>query len=77
MTTNARVDGGERPMMRRDEAADYLGISRSLLSKMAMRGDGPPMIRVSRQVVCYDPSDLDTWLAARKVTSTSEVIDAA
>lgn len=65
-----------RKMMRRSEAADYLGVSNSFLAKLAVYGGGPVMVKAGRTVL-YDPDDLDAWIAVRKVSSTSEAINAA
>jgi excisionase family DNA binding protein len=50
--------------MRRREAARYLGTSAGYLEKAAVRGNGPPYLRVSARLVLYDREDLDRWLAA-------------
>jgi Helix-turn-helix domain len=55
--------------LRPDGAADYLGISKSKLAKMRMRGhrgEGPPFIKVAGCIL-YRRSDLDDWLAAHLV----------
>ena len=58
--------------LRTPAAADFLGLSASLLSKMRLRGDGPPYSKAGPRVVVYDLADLEGWLAARKRTSTSD-----
>jgi predicted DNA-binding transcriptional regulator AlpA len=59
--------------LRTKEAAHYLGYSESTLEKKRLTGDGPPFIRLGRGgTVVYDTHDLDAWLAARRVGSTSE-----
>ena len=58
--------------LRTPAAADFLGLSASLLSKMRLRGDGPLYSKAGPRVVVYDLADLEGWLAARKRTSTSE-----
>lgn len=55
----------------RPEAANYLGISVRTLEKWAVVGGGPPYYRLGGRVV-YDIADLDTYLAERRRTSTSE-----
>ncbi len=57
------------------EAATYLGFAEQSLRKMRMDGDGPPFVRMGRKVV-YRISDLDAWLEARVVTSTSQKVAA-
>lgn len=58
--------------LRPPAAADYLGLSASTLAKMRVRGDGPPYSKAGSRIVVYDINDLDQWLDARKVRSTSE-----
>ena len=43
------------------EAAEYLGISASTLSKRRVDGGGPKYLKLGRRVV-YDTRDLDGWL---------------
>jgi predicted DNA-binding transcriptional regulator AlpA len=63
------------------EAAEYLGISVSTLSKRRVDGDSPKYLKLGRRVV-YDTRDLDGWLDTRRRASTADVdparlIDAA
>jgi predicted DNA-binding transcriptional regulator AlpA len=57
-----------RRSLQTNEAARYLGVSRSLLRKMRMRapgdpgGQGPAFIKLSPQLVVYDIAALDAWL---------------
>jgi hypothetical protein len=53
------------------EAARYLGISASTLSKLRVFGGGPKFHKLGRRVV-YDTRDLDGWFGARQRTSTSD-----
>ncbi|WP_227657750.1 helix-turn-helix transcriptional regulator [Candidatus Magnetaquicoccus inordinatus] len=57
--------------MRREQAAEYLGLAVPTLEKMAVRGDGPPFAKLGRPVI-YRKSDLDAWIAARVIVSTSQ-----
>jgi len=61
----------KRPMLRRPDAAAYLGVSANYLAKLAVYGTGPAFIKLGGTVV-YDPDDIDHWIAARRVQSTSE-----
>jgi excisionase family DNA binding protein len=45
------------------EAAKYLRMSRSTLSKWRMRGYGPRWFHFGPRRVCYLKADLDAWLA--------------
>lgn len=58
--------------LRANAAAAYLGLSKSTLAKMRLRGDGPPFAKLGSRVVVYDTRDLDTWVNERKLRSTSE-----
>ena len=53
------------------EAAQYLGISASTLSKLRVFGGGPKFHKLGRRVV-YDIRDLDGWFEARQRSSTSD-----
>jgi predicted DNA-binding transcriptional regulator AlpA len=57
--------------MRTPEAARYVALSESTLTKMRLTGDGPPFVKLSR-AVAYRKTDLDAWLAARVHRSTSD-----
>ena len=57
MTTN---------LITREQAAQYLGITRQYLDVMAMRKQGPSYIRLGR-AVRYELDDVKAWAKARKV----------
>lgn len=57
------------------ECADYRGCSLSKVQKERMRGDGPPFVKMNH-LVRYRLQDVDEWIAARVVSSTSEKIAA-
>lgn len=52
------------------EAAARLGLSKSTLDKMRCAGKGPRFIKSTDRAVRYDPTDLDSWIAARRRTKT-------
>lgn len=52
-------------------ASKLTGISVSSLQKMRIRGDGPPYAKLGNRVR-YRVSDLESFVAARVVHSTSE-----
>ena len=54
-----------------DEAATYLGITRSTLEKKRVFGTGPVYLRLGR-TVRYRQRDLDAWLDGKAVRSTSD-----
>lgn len=60
--------------LRTHEAAEYLGLSRSTMEKMRLRGNGPRYAKLSRLVV-YALPDLDSWISAHKRLSTIEESD--
>lgn len=55
------------------EAAQYLGLSRSSLEKFRVYGGGPIFYKYAK-VIRYRPEDLDAWLKARRVSSTSDAL---
>jgi excisionase family DNA binding protein len=53
------------------EAADRLRVSESWLAKARMRGDGPPYVRLGRNIR-YAEDELAQWMRAHRRLSTSE-----
>ena len=53
------------------QAAEYIGLSASTLSKLRVFGGGPVYLKLNRRVV-YDVRSLDVWLQARSRTSTCD-----
>lgn len=43
------------------------GITRRWLELAAHRGDGPPMLKISRRMVRYRRGDFNAWLEAQRV----------
>ncbi|EKE69966.1 hypothetical protein SAMN04488117_101587 [Celeribacter baekdonensis] len=60
-------------LLSRSEVELNFGVSRRFLEVSAVRGDGPPMIKIGRSVR-YRVGDLREWIEARKVTSTSQEV---
>lgn len=54
------------------EAADYLQISVSSLTKWRMTGYGPKFVRLGPKAVRYRQEDLDAWMSENTVNSTSD-----
>lgn len=52
-------------------AAERIGLASKTLENMRTRGDGPQFMKLGR-AVRYRIADLDAWMAARLVSSTSE-----
>lgn len=63
-------------LVTRAVAAKILGLAVGTLAAMAVDGTGPLMVRLSRRKVRYRPSDLQAWVEARLVKSTSQVSEA-
>ena len=61
--------------LRAPAAANYLGLSPSTLAKMRVRGDGPAYSKVGPRIVVYDVAVLDSYLRARRRTSTSTTVE--
>lgn len=61
-------------VLRTPEAAKYLGMAVSTLTKTRLKGgpDCPPFIRLSGRSVGYLIASLDEWLSARRRMSTSD-----
>jgi predicted DNA-binding transcriptional regulator AlpA len=57
--------------MKPPEAAAYLRVSTSSLAKKRVNGDGPKFVRWGK-AIRYRRDDLDAYMAARLVRSTSE-----
>lgn len=60
-------------LLTRPEVASTFGLSKRWLEVAAVRGDGPPMIKIGRSVR-YRTGDLQEWIAARRVASTSQEV---
>jgi predicted DNA-binding transcriptional regulator AlpA len=54
--------------LRPKQAAQYLGISHSLLAKQVRKNAGPPRRRVGRAVL-YAVDDLKLWMDSRAIMS--------
>ena len=54
------------------EAAAYCGSSASTLEKYRVFGCGPVFVKIGRRVA-YRVEDLDSWIAANRRRSTSEI----
>jgi predicted DNA-binding transcriptional regulator AlpA len=52
-------------------AAEVLGLAKSTLAKLRLRGEGPVYCKLGRRVV-YRRQDLETWLDSRTAHDTSD-----
>ena len=64
------------PVLDPKEAAAFLRMAPKTLAHMRCRGDGPKHIRANSRVIRYRLADLESWLDARVVGSTSEKVPA-
>ena len=64
-------------LLSRDQIEAEYGLGRRWLELAAIRGDGPPMVKISWRMVRYKRADLENWLTARTVTSTSQRVETA
>lgn len=58
-------------LLSRAEVEVHFGLTRRYLEVSAVRGDGPPMIKINRSVR-YRVVDLREWIMSRRVKSTSD-----
>lgn len=59
-------------LLSREEIEVEYGLGRRWLELAALRGDGPPMVKISTKMVRYRRAEFEAWLDARTVHSTSE-----
>jgi len=64
-------------LLSRDDIEREYGLSRRWLELAALRGDGPPMTKISRRMVRYNCGLFENWLAARTVRKSSEPWEAS
>lgn len=62
--------------LRTPEAARYLHVSVSYLTKLRVFGGGPKFAKLSRSVV-YDRQELDAWVSAHTCDNTASGIHSA
>ena len=76
MVAKASTDSPRRALPTR-RAAEYLGISTSLLRKLRLRrpgdpgGAGPDFVRLGPNLIVYELIALDRWLDERAAQSSS------
>lgn len=69
---NDLLPQGLTPALDTAQAAAYTGLALKTLEGLRCRGGGPRFVRYGRKAVRYLVADLDSWMAARTVASTSE-----
>jgi predicted DNA-binding transcriptional regulator AlpA len=60
-------------LLTRSEVHSIFGLTQRYLEVSAVRGDGPPFIKINRSVR-YRVGDLREWITAHKVMSTSQEV---
>lgn len=60
-------------LLNRAEVHTMFGLTQRFLEVSAVRGNGPPMVKIGRSVR-YRVSDLRAWIEARRVNSTSQAV---
>ncbi len=61
----------KRRLLTETEVTEQYGFTLSWLRNMRHKGGGIPYIKCGRSVR-YDPDDVESYIAARRVTSTTE-----
>jgi predicted DNA-binding transcriptional regulator AlpA len=72
MQDNAQYLPSDR-LLTRAEVFGHFGLTQRFLEVAAVRGDGPPFIKIGRSVR-YQAADLRAWIEARRVNSTSQAV---
>jgi predicted DNA-binding transcriptional regulator AlpA len=60
-----------QPLLTQDEVAELLKLSVRTVERLRVSGTGPKFRRILRNIR-YRPEDVQSWLASRIVSSTSE-----
>jgi hypothetical protein len=71
MERNMASDDALDDELTEEQAARFLGVSPSFLAKSRCRGDGPVFVKYGGKRVAYLRTDLKSWRAARRRTSTA------
>lgn len=62
--------------LRVKKAAEYLGVSKSLLDKLRCYGGGPVYAKLGATVL-YTTADLDDWVASKRVAANDDKTEVA
>ena len=57
--------------LRVPQAAEYLGVSKSLLDKLRCYGSGPAYFKIGATII-YSTDDLNDWIASRRVVPAND-----
>ena len=65
-------------VLRTPEAAKYIGLSPSTLTKLRLRGgdEAPPFVRLGTRCVGFRVADLDNWIEGRRYAPSSTTVPA-
>jgi predicted DNA-binding transcriptional regulator AlpA len=66
-----KIGAGFEGLLTPREATQCLRVSASWLAKARMRGDGPPYVKVGRNIR-YTQTGITQWIESRQRLSTSE-----
>ena len=76
LNLNAIIKMTEQMREVADEAAQYMGISKSYLYKLTMRGEIPHYKPMGK--MCYfNRAELEEWLQSNRVATAAEIADRA
>jgi excisionase family DNA binding protein len=56
-------------LITREQAAEYLGVTKQYLDLLASKKKGPPFFKLARRAVRYDLTDLHVWVRERRVSA--------
>ena len=65
-------DATDTRLIREDEAADLLEVSKRTLQKWRVEGQGPLYVQLSARAIRYRRGDLESWINERVRSSTSD-----
>jgi len=57
-------------LLRPDQAAEYLNLSKARLAKWRVHGDGPTHLKIGNRIA-YAMRDIEAWLSARRYQNTA------
>jgi len=60
------MEHDSKPLLKHPEVAKYLNMSPNGLHDLCKKGEGPPRIVISKQIIRYDPDKFKDWLAERE-----------
>jgi len=73
---NILFPSDDSALLKEEQAAAFLGVTRRALQSWRLSGQGPQYIRISSRCIRYRKRELVTWSENRLQTSTSEEVQA-